>query len=392
MRVSLTLIVLSLIGINLAAATPDSGVLDRLRSRACDALQQQSLACVADTPAATARPRAIKVSAADDPDGTLIGRARIAENSAVALDVISYVSDGLVVGGLLCHPNDGQRHSTVIHVPGGVGGVFSAAAGDLVETCINWATRHGRTAFAPSLRGQDGGEGHTELCLGEADDVVAAAIMLRALDVVDPDRIGLVGGSIGGCVALRAAPRIPNLAAVVAFVPPVSWKDLVQYHRNTWQPTSETACDGTVQSRDVGGPAFADAFDSVICGHPGCSDAEYESRSPLPYIGVQAAPTLIIGAELDNIVPPENQVLWSLFRFGTGHPVSVISVDKCAAPGTPPATMDGLIVARGAFHLLPSGPVSSGMLFLMNALDGVQPASVALPPPSRGDLWRPRRR
>jgi dipeptidyl aminopeptidase/acylaminoacyl peptidase len=193
MRVSLTLIVLSLIGINLAAATPDSGVLDRLRSRACDALQQQSLACVADTPAATARPRAIKVSAADDPDGTLIGRARIAENSAVALDVISYVSDGLVVGGLLCHPNDGQRHSTVIHVPGGVGGVFSAAAGDLVETCINWATRHGRTAFAPSLRGQDGGEGHTELCLGEADDVVAAAIMLRALDVVDPDRIGLVG-------------------------------------------------------------------------------------------------------------------------------------------------------------------------------------------------------
>jgi dipeptidyl aminopeptidase/acylaminoacyl peptidase len=362
-------------------------VLPQLRSRACAALAHHALHCVDGS--IVTPPRIAAAAAADPSDGALVDRARIAENDTVALDVISYMSDGLIVGGLLCQGRDAGRRSTVIHVPGGVGGVFEAAAGDLVQACIDWAALHGRTAFAPSLRGQDGGQGRTELCLGEADDVVAAAIMLRGLEVVDASRMALVGGSIGGCVALRAAPRIPNLAAVVAFVPPLSWKDLVHYHRTAWQPDSETACDGSQQPRALGGPAFADAFDSVICGHAECSDAEYESRSPLPYIGVQSAPTLIVAAERDNIVPPDQQVLWSVFRQGTGHPVSVVSVDKCDAPGTPAPSMDGLVLARGAFHLLPSGPVSSGMLFLMQALDAIPPAPAARSGFSPEGAWRP---
>ncbi len=376
-------------------------VLAHLRTRTCASVEQIAGHAAANRVAAfkiapgcedrrpASREGAIaRIRAGGEENGTLVGRARIAESTTVALDVISYFSDGLNVGGLLCYPNDGQPHSTVIHVPGGVGGVFAAAAGNLVQACIDWAALHGRTAFAPSLRGQDGGQGQTELCLGEANDVVAAATMLRAIEAVDPGRMALVGGSIGGCVALRAAPHIPDLAAVVAFVPPLSWKDLVRYHRTSWTPSSEVTCDGSVEPRDLGGPAFADAFDAVICGHAGCTDAQYESRSPLPYIQVQRAPTLIVAAEHDNIVPFEQQLLWSLFRQGTGHPVSLVSVDKCAAPGTPAAAMDGLVVARSAYHLLPGGPVSSGMLFLMQALDAVQPASAA--PRLNGtnqDLW-----
>lgn len=397
-------VLLALQGVALldAAGTSRSNdVLSHLRVRACASVEEVSrqagtnrVAALTVAPECEARAPLpsqavmVRIGNLDGGDGTLVGRARIAESPAVALDVISYLSDGLTVGGLLCYPNDGQPHSTVIHVPGGVGGVFVAAAGNLVQACIDWAGLHGRTAFAPSLRGQDGGQGQTELCLGEANDVVSAAAMLRALEVVDPQRVALVGGSIGGCVALRAAPHIPNLAAVVAFVPPMSWKDLVHYHRTSWTPSSEVACDGSVEPRNLGGPAFADAFDSVICGQAGCTDAQYESRSPLPYISVQRAPTLIVAAEHDNIVPLEQQLLWSLFRQGTGHPVSIASVDKCAAPGTPAAATDGLVLARGAYHLLPGGPVSSGMLFLMQALDAVQPVSATprLDGTSKG-LW-----
>ena len=324
------------------------------------------------TPAA-GRIRVRRAQAQNLPNGTLVGRQRIAANDVIALDVVSYASSGLTVGGLLCYPNDGNRHSAVIHVPGGLGGVFSAALGDMVQTCINWASLHGRTAFAPSLRGNDGSEGHPELCLGEADDVIAAATMLRTLEVTDATRLGVLGGSIGGCVALHAAPRIPNLKAVVAFVPPTSWKDLVQYHRTQWAPTTEIDCADELIEWTIGGPPLADALDSLICGHEQCSDSEYIARSPLPYVAAQSAPTMIVSAELDNVVPVVQHLLWSLFRQGAGHPVNVILVDKCDAPGTPPLTMDVHVLALRANHLLASGPISSGMLFLMAQLDGVSP-------------------
>jgi hypothetical protein len=86
-------------------------------------------------------------------------------------------------------------------------------------------------------------------------------------------------------------------------------------------------------------------------------------------IQVQNAPTLIVSAELDNVVPLDQQLLWSLFRQGTGHPVSVVSVDPCDPPGTPPLTTDVHVLARRSFHLLSGGPISSGMLFLMAHLD-----------------------
>ena len=58
------------------------------------------------------------------------------------------LASGLVVGGLLAYVDDGRRHSTVVHVHGGLGGIFTNADGDMVQTCIDWAQRYGRTAFA----------------------------------------------------------------------------------------------------------------------------------------------------------------------------------------------------------------------------------------------------
>lgn len=320
------------------------------------------------------------------PDGTVLGRARLAAAAGVALDIIAYASSGLAVGGLLCFPDDGARHSAVIHVPGGAGGVFAGVAGDMVATCINWAMRHGRTAFIPSLRGNDGGEGVPELCLGEGNDVVAAAVMLRGLEVTEAARLGLVGGSIGGCVVLRAAPFIRDLSAVVAYVPPLSWGDLIDYHRTRWQPRTAIDCNGASVDWSLGGPSFADALESIICGHAGCPESELLARSPLPFVDFQTAPVLIVSAEDDNIVPFEQQLLWSLFRQRTGHPVDVLVTDPCAPPGTPPLALDVHVVAARSFHLLPEGPVSTGLLFLMAHLDAVVPAqgpggSTTAPPP-----------
>jgi acetyl esterase/lipase len=348
-----------------------------LAARACDALTntitranvKSGLTCGAPSKVVTpGRTTLVATQTASLTDGTLVGRQRIAASGTVALDIVSYASDGLIVGGLLCYPDDGRPHSTVIHVHGGLDGVFSPP-GDLVKTCIDWAALHGRTAFAPSLRGEDGGEGRIELCLGETDDLVNAATMLRTLETTDPARVAIVGGSIGACAVLGAAPRIPNLAAVVAFVPPIAWKELVQYHRTQWSPATETRCDGSTALWNIGGPPMADVFDSLICGHAACLDSEYIARSPLRNVSVQAAPTLIVTAESDNVVPFGNQVLWSWMRRSGGATVTPISVDPCDPPGTPPALEDVLIVVRSSFHLLSPSAISSGMLFLMARLD-----------------------
>jgi len=302
-------------------------------------------------------------------DGDLLGRLRLMDGYGIAVDLVAYASSGLAVGRILCYPDDGQPHSTVLHLHGGFGGIFQNPDGNMLETCVNWALLHHRTAFAPSYRGQDGGEGTMELCLGEADDVAAGATMLRSLEVTDPDRMGIVGGSTGGCVALRAGAKIPNLRAVVSYVPPADWKSLVEYHRNSFIPATERNCDGSTVAWDVGGTNMADVIDNAICGHPLYSNADYEARSTIPGVFNQTAPTLIISAESDNIVPLEQQLLYSILRQQLGNPVDIYVVDRCAAPSAPGVAFDAHVMVRDAFHALSPATISSGLIFLMDALD-----------------------
>jgi len=307
-------------------------------------------------------------------DGSLLGRVRLATLGSVGIDFVAYLSSGLAVAGVLCFPDDGQPHSTVIHLHGGFGGTFvNPDGGDILGTCYRWAADHGRTAFVPSFRGQDGGQGQAELCLGEADDTAAAAILLRGLETTDPDRMALVGGSMGGCVALKAGVLIPNLRAVVAIAPPTDFASYLAYHRTSFAPAVETRCDGSTVSWNDGGPAYADTVDEIICGHPGCSDAEYAIRSPLLSVASATNPTLVIAAGGDNLVPPLNQVLWSALRNTVGGSVVVDIRDRCSAAAAPALEKDVLLYVPGGFHLLENDVVISGLLYLIQLLDAPGP-------------------
>lgn len=335
-------------------------------------------ACEEDTPA-SARPalggsRTFAVPAASSGDGTLIARQRLVTIGPVALDLVAYLSSNLIVGGLLCFVDDGQPRSTVLHLHGGFGGIFvNPDGGDTIGSCYRWAAENGRTAFVPSYRGQDGGQGQPELCLGEADDVAAAALLLRSLPIVDPDRVAVVGGSMGGCVALRAGTRIPNLRAVVAIAPMTDFKAVVTHHRTSFVPKVETRCDGSTIDWDTGGPAFADLVDANICGHAGCTDEEYASRSPIPDVLNASNPTLVLAAGDDNIVPVEQQVLWSALRSAFGAHVDVDIRDRCSPVAAPVLGTDVLVYVPGAYHLMENGPVISTLVYLSDLLDAAAP-------------------
>jgi hypothetical protein len=152
-------------------------------------------------------------------------------------------------------------------------------------------------------------------------------------------------------------------------VPPTSWKHLVQYHDTAWAPATHPSCSGEPVTWDVGGPPVAEVIDLVICGHRGCTDDEYNARSPLPLAAVQQAPTLVVSAANDNLVPIDQQVLWSVLRQSARHPLWVGVTSLCDPPASPPLVLDALLVVRDAFHPLAIGPISSGMLFLLGHLD-----------------------
>lgn len=325
------------------------------------------LAATASAAPASAAPVA---PAALPGDGTLIARQRLVTLGAVGVDLVVYLSSGLLVTGVLCFPDDGLAHATVLHVHGGFGGIFvHPDGGDILGSCVSWAADHGRTAFVPSFRGQDGGQGRPELCLGEADDVAAAAILVRTLPVTDPDRLALVGGSVGACVVLKASVRIPHLRAAVAIAPPTDFAAWVAYHRTAYVPATETRCDGSFLAWDQGGPVFADTIDDIVCGHAQCSEAEYAIRSPILDVASATHPTLVIAAGGDNLVPPVQQVLWSALRNGLGSGVALEVRDRCSDVAALPLARDVLLYVPGAFHLHEAPIVVSGLLYLTQLLD-----------------------
>ena len=76
---------------------------------------------------------------------------------------------------------------------------------------------HGYGSFLFDFRGHGESEGEMiTYGYSESDDVLAAVDYLLSRPDVDPQRIGILGGSLGAATALRAAARSTHLKAVVA--------------------------------------------------------------------------------------------------------------------------------------------------------------------------------
>lgn len=151
------------------------------------------------------------------PDGT---RFEIAHrwDDLPEIDGVEHVrlpGDGATLGGYLYKPEAGRPpHPALLLLHG-----FGRNA---------WTDRHlaelaassGYKVLSLSLRGWLGSDGDNDQGGRQVDDVIAAIDWLRRLPSVDPGRIGLIGASMGGQVALLAAARRPAIRCVAALFPP----------------------------------------------------------------------------------------------------------------------------------------------------------------------------
>jgi dipeptidyl aminopeptidase/acylaminoacyl peptidase len=119
--------------------------------------------------------------------------------------------DGLILAAWFLPPDTEGDGATLILLHG--------ARNNREEMLLQAAMlhQHGYGALLPDLRAHGESEG-TASTLGyaEVEDLRGAVAYLQTRPEVDKERIGVVGNSMGGAVAIRGAARIPEIRAVVA--------------------------------------------------------------------------------------------------------------------------------------------------------------------------------
>jgi len=190
--------------------------------------------------------------------------------------------DGVEIGGWWTHGPDAPR-PTVIFAPG----LFGSLDGDthLVPEFVT--AGFDVLQFDWRAHGVSGGDRPT-LGVREIDDLRAALDFLAAWGV---ERVGLLGFSMGGAVALRVAAADPRVACVIADGP------LVRV---------EAAFEGAFRER-LGRPLplVARLLARLLEWRLGVRLGE---ASPLPHVGaISPRPVLFIHGADDPFVPPTDQ-------------------------------------------------------------------------------------
>jgi carboxymethylenebutenolidase len=147
--------------------------------------------------------------------------------------MIDYPSGGQTTPGYLARPDDGDRHPGIVVIQEWWGLVPH------IKDVAERFAREGFIALAPDLyHGQAATEPDEarKLAMGldrarAVAEIAAAAQYLKAMDTVQPKRMGLVGWCMGGGLALSTAAEDGDIGAAIAFYGrPLDASDTAKLH------------------------------------------------------------------------------------------------------------------------------------------------------------------
>ncbi|WP_040207548.1 alpha/beta hydrolase family protein [Neobacillus jeddahensis] len=197
-------------------------------------------------------------------------------NPNVELKVITYLSNGLKVKGMLAEPLNKDTMDGFLYLRGGIKNV-----GKVRPARIAQFAAEGFIVFAPYYRGNQGGEGNEDFAGEDREDAFSAFRLLKSLPRVRD--IHIFGFSRGGVMALMTGLRFPEAASVV-----------------TWGGVSDMTL--TYKERKD----LRRMMKRVIGGTPEKYPDRYQWRTPLNQLGDLAAPVLIIHGVTDQNVSVEH--------------------------------------------------------------------------------------
>jgi dipeptidyl aminopeptidase/acylaminoacyl peptidase len=190
-------------------------------------------------------------------------------------------ADGLLFPATIYQP----RGCSTERKPGIVllhGWLDEGATNTMLEAVGHLFAEQGYVALVPLMRGWGGGQ--NDCGLSQRADTVRAIEWLASQPGVDPDRIGVVGFSFGGQVALLTGALSHRVKAIVSYDGPT---DLAMWSAHLhWSDWLAKACR-----------------------------SDFKSRSPVTVASQIKAPVLLVQGDADTTVPPEQaqemeQAIW----------------------------------------------------------------------------------
>jgi len=213
----------------------------------------------------------------------------VRQTSSAIVERVTYRSGGLRIFGRVCRPQRTGRYPMLVVAHGGFDGL------DWNDNACEQSAANGFVVTESEYRGEGSSEGRIEVCLGEVDDVLAMTQVAMAQSYVDPARVGIAGGSHGGCITLRALQRgLPaRIGASLAGV-----TDWTSAYRLWQRQIAAGGLDGAVAQTIV------DTLRNATGGSPDEVPDEYARRSPLSHSSAGLPPLLHLthGAD-DELVP-----------------------------------------------------------------------------------------
>jgi dipeptidyl aminopeptidase/acylaminoacyl peptidase len=197
-------------------------------------------------------------------------------NPLVELQVITYLSAGLRVKGMLAEPKNKGEYDGFLYLRGGIKNV-----GKVRPARIAQFAAEGFIVFAPFYRGNQGGEGNEDFAGEDREDAFAAFQVLKSLRRVR--NIHIFGFSRGGVMALLTGIQFPEAASVV-----------------TWGGVSDMSLT-YMERKDL-----RRMMKRVIGGTPAKYPERYQERTPIYNLEKLTASLLIIHGVKDASVSVEH--------------------------------------------------------------------------------------
>jgi dipeptidyl aminopeptidase/acylaminoacyl peptidase len=212
-------------------------------------------------------------------------------NQMVLPEQVSYKSfDGLEIPAFLYCPAK-SNGAAILYPHGGPKDQY----GFIWDELAQYFVAKGYTYLAPNYRGSTGYGKEFERANyddwggGDTHDCLFGAKFLRDMKDVNPDRIGIMGGSYGGYMVSCSLARDPEYLFACG----------VMKYGDSNLVSSWAQCERRLR-----------IYTEIFLGHPSAKLDIYRKGSPIAEAKHVKKPMLILHGLLDTIVPPEASEEW----------------------------------------------------------------------------------